>query len=89
MTTAYLAKKQLPQCKRPGCDRTVFGHGLDVCTSDVPWRLGITYRQLTAWARAGYLHPVSDGDSTGYAQTWPETELDIARRMGPLADAGL
>src|ERR1039457_2116003 len=53
-----------------------------------PAALGITYRQLDHWAIYGYLHPQIYGGS-GTARWWPAAEVEIARRMGRLAAAGL
>jgi DNA-binding transcriptional MerR regulator len=48
----------------------------------------ITARQLTYWVEQGFLHPAGNGGS-GNPRAWPEAEVDIARRMGRLAGAGL
>lgn len=51
--------------------------------------LGITYRQLDYWVLQGHLRPLDPQPGTGNAREWPETELEIARRMGRLTAAGL
>jgi hypothetical protein len=51
---------------------------------------GITYRQLDNWTRQGWLR--SDErpkPKTGYPRSYPESELDVAFRMGQLTKAGL
>lgn len=54
----------------------------------LPASLGITYRQLNHWPVQGWLRPVFEGGS-GRNREWPEAELEIARRMAKLIDAGL
>ena len=68
---------------------TVHQMGLDASPAD----LGITYRQLDHWARCGYLKPgrLRTGrgwETSGSPRLWPAEELEIARRMGRLTDAG-
>lgn len=50
--------------------------------------LGITYRQLDHWTRAGLLKPLHVGGS-GSSREWTHAELDVARVMGRLVAAGL
>jgi hypothetical protein len=49
---------------------------------------GVTYRQLDYWVRKGMLYP-GFGEGTGNPRWWPASEVEIARRMGCLAAAGL
>ncbi len=59
-----------------------------VCGKCLPAALGITYRQISHWVRAGYLRP--EGRSgTGRALTWPASDAEIARRIGVLTAAGI
>jgi len=51
--------------------------------------LGITYRQLDFWSRAGHLVPDNPDPGSGTPRTWPPQELEIARRMGKLTGAGI
>ena len=51
--------------------------------------MGISYRQLDYWTRLGHLRPDAARPGSGNARYWPETEIEIARRMGRLAAAGL
>lgn len=48
---------------------------------------GITYRQLDHWTRMEYL--TAYGRGSGTARSWPASEVEVARRMGRLAAAGL
>jgi DNA-binding transcriptional MerR regulator len=50
-------------------------------------RSGATYRQLDYWTRQGLLRPVG-GAGSGFAREWPAREVDVARRMVELVDAG-
>jgi DNA-binding transcriptional MerR regulator len=63
--------------------------GLDVCWRHVEHALGITYRQLDYWTRQGHLKPRQDAPSSGVPRKWPLAELEVARRMARLTDAGL
>ena len=70
------------------CPNSAVSDGVIACTTHLPAALGITYRQLDHWAIYGYLHPQIYGGS-GTARWWPAAEVEIARRMGRLAAAGL
>ena len=50
--------------------------------------LGITYRQLDHWTRAGLLKPLHVGGS-GTSREWTHAELGVARLMGRLVKAGM
>lgn len=50
--------------------------------------LGITYRQLDVWTRAGLLKPLHLGGS-GNSREWTRAELNVAKVMGRLVAAGL
>lgn len=50
--------------------------------------VGVTYRQLNHWVKAGWLRPDGPGGS-GHWRAWPVAELEIARTMGALTRAGL
>jgi hypothetical protein len=53
-------------------------------------RAGITYRQLDFWTRCGYLTPLKDRiPRTGYPRVYPLDQVDLARQMRRLVDAGL
>jgi hypothetical protein len=47
-----------------------------------------TYRQLDVWTRKGYLWP-EGGEGTGYSRHWPAGEVQVAKVMARLVDAGL
>lgn len=51
--------------------------------------IGITYRKMDYWCKLGYLQPLDPEPGSGYERLWPGAELEIARRMGRLAAAGL
>ena len=51
--------------------------------------IGVTYRQLDHWTRAGYLHDDRTRPGSGHHRTWSDTELQVAERMGRLVRAGL
>ena len=51
--------------------------------------LGITYRKLDYWTRLNHIRPVDAEPGTGVPREWPPAELEIARRMGRLTDAGI
>jgi hypothetical protein len=51
-------------------------------------RTGCTYRQLDYWCRRGWLHPAGGGGS-GRQRIWPEAEIQAARTMRRLVEAGM
>ena len=65
----------------------------------LPALRGVTYRQLDYWVRVGYLHPdhdvpqwratSEDYRGTGYARSWPTSEIRVARLMARLVAVGL
>lgn len=75
------------------CGGPVGTTGLKVCAQHVRDELGITYRQLDYFARAGYLHPSRQWQGrkwgSGSPRIWPEEELAAARIMGRLTVLGL
>lgn len=53
-------------------------------------RANITYRQLDYWTQRGLLRVEGDPQpGSGRNRWWPLSEVEIARRMGVLADAGI
>lgn len=55
---------------------------------------GITYRQLDFWTRCGWLTPLPrrldhDMPGQGYPRVYPIDQVDLARQMRRLIDAGL
>lgn len=54
-------------------------------STDVVARSGITYRQLNTWAKRGWIVPLVDAPSQGYAQIWHPMVLneiaDIKERI--------
>lgn len=79
--------RELAKCAKPGCTRTVHTEGPDVCSKDVAYRLGVPWWILNKWAEAGHLKPESAG--SGSPRVWPAAELEVARQMGRLTNAGL
>ena len=79
--------RPLTQCTRPGCTRTVYTQGLDVCSQDVSYRFGVPWWRLREWVAQGYLKP--EGGGSGTPRVWPEAELEVIRLMGRLTSAGL
>jgi MerR HTH family regulatory protein len=79
----------------PHCGVKAACEGLPACSKHLEAEIGITYRQLDYWARQGYLKPGRRANRRGRAATsgvfrvWPAAEVEIARRMGRLARAGL
>lgn len=57
-------------------------------TAEFAERAGISVRQAFYWAERDWLHPEGNG-GTGNPWSWPEAEIEIARRMGRLTAAGL
>lgn len=55
-------------------------------SAELTERAGISPRQLTYWAERGFIHPEGNGGS-GNPWEWPESEAEIARRMGRLTAA--
>jgi hypothetical protein len=51
--------------------------------------LGLSFRRLDLWIRAGYLRPSGAGNGTGSRRTWPATEQAVAAIMLRLTAAGL
>lgn len=51
--------------------------------------MGITTRQLNYWVYRGLLHPTDPAPGSGRPREWPDSEIEIGRRMGRLARAGL
>lgn len=51
--------------------------------------IGLTRRQVDYWATRGYLRPVKAKPGYGYPRQWPLIELDVARLMMRLTNAGL
>ena len=51
--------------------------------------VGISYRRLDYWTRAGYLRPANSGLGSGVWRQWSEHELNVARAMARLVTAGL
>lgn len=49
---------------------------------------GLTERRVSHWVESGYLLPAGKG-GTGYPWQWPATEVEVARRIRVLADAGI
>lgn len=90
-------------CPNPYCARGYCGkhykaavcHGDPLATAQrrppeaVHLSLGITYRQLDHWVRAGYLKPEREQEGSGYWRHWPEEERRVGREMGQLVQAGL
>jgi hypothetical protein len=76
-----------PACRV--CAAPVLAEGLTVCWRHVESELGITYRQLNYWVMQGHLRPRQDSRSQGFPRRWPAGELEIARRMARLTNAGL
>jgi hypothetical protein len=50
---------------------------------------GLSYRRLDHWTRLGYLRTDRPCPGSGFARTWPRAEVDVARRLARLADAGI
>ena len=50
---------------------------------------GMTYRRLDHWTRVGYLTAVTATPGSGHDRRWPRAEVDVARRIVRLVDAGL
>jgi hypothetical protein len=75
------------------CSAPARSPGLDVCVSCLCAELGITYRMLDYWCRAGYLNPgrAERGRfrSSGSPRVWTAEELRVARLMGRLVGASL
>lgn len=49
--------------------------------------MGISYRQLDTWAKAGYLRPVKEPGAS--QRTWPEIEIRVGRMMSRLIAVGI
>jgi hypothetical protein len=62
-------------------------------TVDVGWtrfvEAGLTYRQLDHWTRSGRLRAVDGLGGVGQKRRWPLAELQVARAMAALVEAGL
>jgi hypothetical protein len=71
------------------CGSPVLSDGLTVCSRHVKHELGITYRQLNYWVMQGYLRPKQDARLSGVPRRWPAAEIEIAKRMARLTDAGV
>ena len=51
---------------------------------------GVSYRNLDYWTRQGWLRPENGATpGSGRSREWPESELEIARRMARLTAAGI
>lgn len=50
---------------------------------------GLTYRAIHHWTTRGYLRADNPGCGTGRRVTWPPSEVEIARVMWGLVQAGL
>jgi hypothetical protein len=74
-----------PQCQACSGD----GEGEAVCERHLKEELGLTYRQLDYWVRAGHLHPERPFEGSGIRRHWPESDLAAARLIGRLTSAGL
>lgn len=51
--------------------------------------LGLSFRRLDLWIRAGYLRPSGAGNGTGSRRTFPAAEQAVAAIMLRLTAAGL
>lgn len=62
-------------------------------SADIMHAAGITYRRLDLWERAGYLRAArtrrGQQRRPGLRRSWPQRELEVARRMGRLTRAGI
>src|SRR5215467_1780851 len=59
-----------------------------ISTPELAEQAGISPRQISYWTEQGWLHPEGDGGS-GNWWSWPDAEVEVARRMGVLTAAGL
>lgn len=50
---------------------------------------GLSYRTIDHWTTRGYLQAANPGCGSGQRRTWPPAEVDIARLMWVLVQAGL
>lgn len=79
----------------PHCPSKAASEGLPACSRHLEAEIGITYRQIDYWARQGYLKPQrrlnlsGRGPRSGVSRVWPAAEMEIARRMVRLIQAGL
>lgn len=58
-------------------------------TTDICHRLGVSYRQIDHWVRRGWLRPDQPIPGSGNPREWTNEELDVARRMAALVNAGI
>jgi hypothetical protein len=78
---------QVSRC--PRCAAEVAIDGLPACPRHLEAEIGITYRQVDYWTRLGWLKPENPVAGSGVSRRWPAFEVEVARRMGRLAAAGL
>lgn len=57
-------------------------------TRAVAAQIGTTYRQLDHWVTRGWLLPAHEGRQGAYRE-WPDIEVEVARLLVRLVDAGL
>lgn len=60
-----------------------------VRTPDLLRESGLSPRQLTHWTDNGVLRPHREGKGQGFPRTWPPIEVEAARILARLLDAGL
>lgn len=84
-----VAVAERPRITCDVCGGEVLTRPLRTCSLHLDHELGITYRQLNHWVIRGYLRPDHARRTSGIARTWPEAELEVARRMARLTAAGI